>query len=464
MAISARAGRSRTSYLSAMHWPEAFEAEMSHILGTELGSFKETLASSPPVSIRHNPSKPFAHRRTADAVPWCAEGEYLSERPVFTLDPLFHGGAYYVQEASSMFIGWMVQQLDLPESPRALLDLCAAPGGKSTHLASLLRPEDVLVCNEIHPQRALILEENLVRWGSARTLATRTAPHQLADRWPERFDLVLVDAPCSGEGMFRKDPAAIGEWSPALVERCTLRQREILDHALRMLAPGGHLIYSTCTWNEAEDERQMRQLMQRYPLEVVSPEVDPTWGVVASEPGWRFYPHRLRGEGLYSCVFRKTSPLPDTQGKRRDTALPIITERPHGALIDYLDSKHDPQVFEGRDGSVQALPKALLDHHGDLASDRVLSRRGVRAGAWKGKDLFIPDHELALNELLDSRVPAMDLHEEDAVRYLRKETMPIEDNPSGMKLVRFQGCPLGWAKYIPGRVNNLLPHHLRIRI
>lgn len=447
-----------------MQWPQAFVDGMQDILGQETSSFLESLGTASPVSIRYNPLKAGGSSRGLDPVPWCPEGEYLPERPVFTLDPLFHAGAYYVQEASSMFIGWLYRQLELPKGPVAILDLCAAPGGKSTHLASLLREQDLLVANEPHPQRATILDENLVRWGHPQVLSTRKDPHMLAARWPERFGVVLVDAPCSGEGMFRKDPGAIAEWSEENVRRCATRQGDILDHAVRMLSPGGYLIYSTCTWNPSEDEAQIKRMTERYPLEVVSFPIDPSWGIREGAPGWRFYPHRLRGEGFYCCVLRKTEPTLEEEASRvRGDTFSLKLVDP-GPASGFLDPRWRPQVFESRTGEWAALPLATWEHHADLVTDRLMHRRGVHIGSLKGKDLFVPDHELALSALLHPDAPSVELDREQALRFLRKD--PIEPNSqvSGIRVVRNGGCALGWAKFIPGRVNNLLPHHLRIRI
>ena len=231
------------------------------------------LDTVPPTSIRVNPAKwagPLAH-----PIPWCTTGRYLERTPSFTFDPLLHAGAYYVQEASSMLVEQAVKATGLADTDVLALDLCAAPGGKTTHLASLLTKGSLVVANEIDRKRQSVLQENLWKWGAANTVITGSASPDLQGL-PETFDLILLDAPCSGEGMFRKDPFAREQWSPALVEQCASTQRGIIEHAWNALRPGGFLIYSTCTWEEAENEQQLAALVE-IGAECVPVPLDPTW-------------------------------------------------------------------------------------------------------------------------------------------------------------------------------------------
>ena len=230
-------------------------------------------------------------------VKWCEYGRYLSERPKFTYDPMFHAGAYYVQEASSMFVWQALTQL--VDKDAVVLDMCAAPGGKSTAIAQYLSEDGFLVSNEYVPQRAHVLVENITKWGAPNCVVTNNAPRHF-EKLKSRFDAILVDAPCSGEGMFRKDERAREEWSPANVEMCVERQREILESAWHVLKPGGVLIYSTCTFNSHENEEQVQWLIDEMGAEYLPIKIGEDWMITETERGYRFLPHKTRGEGLLS--------------------------------------------------------------------------------------------------------------------------------------------------------------------
>ena len=287
--------------------PAGFIDSVRPLLGAETDEFLSALDSEPPVSVRLSrkvrsvggySGVPASWR----PVPWCPDGYYLPERPQFTLDPLLHAGAYYVQEASSMFLWQVLVQHAAPDW--LVLDMCAAPGGKSTLIGSFLSERGFLVCNEFVPQRANILAENISKWGRGNTLVTNNAPAHFG-QYGGLFDAVVVDAPCSGEGMFRKDEGAIAEWSPANVAKCVVRQREILSSAWDALKPGGLLVYSTCTYNRMENEENVQWLMAEYGAELLDVATDGSWGVWRTECGCRFMPHRTLGEGLFMAAVRK---------------------------------------------------------------------------------------------------------------------------------------------------------------
>ena len=240
-----------------MELPASFIDHTRALLGEgDYGKLVTSLNSEQPVSIRLNPMKPFAFRFGERAVPWCGSGFYLQGRPTFTFDPLFHAGCYYVQEASSMFVEQALRRY-VGKEPVVMLDLCAAPGGKSTHLRSLLPEDSLLVANEVIRNRSQILAENLTKWGHPDVVVSNSDPSDFA-RLEEFFDVILTDVPCSGEGMFRKDPVAVSEWSPENVEICWQRQRRIISDIWPCLKPGGILIYSTCTYNTKENEDKIR--------------------------------------------------------------------------------------------------------------------------------------------------------------------------------------------------------------
>jgi 16S rRNA C967 or C1407 C5-methylase (RsmB/RsmF family)/NOL1/NOP2/fmu family ribosome biogenesis protein len=451
-----------------MELPSAFENQMRQILGTEYGAFRASLEEPSPTSIRLNPQKRVEGLRINEPVPWCTDGFYLEHRPVFTLDPLFHAGAFYVQEASSMVIERLFQHIPKSDKPLAVLDLCAAPGGKTTHLLSLISPKDILIANEVHPQRAIVLEENLTRWGNHNVLVTKMAAHQLAAQWYEIFDVILVDAPCSGEGMFRKDMLSIKEWSAENIERCVIRQQDILMHAMNMLAPGGHLIYSTCTYNTKENEAQVQWMLTQSPMEINLPEQAPVGGILKNAEGFRCYPHLVKGEGFFCSMLQKT-----TSSGRKDLGyLKPYVLKP--ALLDkklirqedisYVDQKVPLRLLEGKSETIKLYPEQLLESHYDLILSKSISKSGIIAGHFKGKTLFVPDHELAMSSLLSAEVAHLDTTNDQAIDYLRKVSLDVSNPKPGYQVIRFEQQTLGWIKCIPGRINNLLPNHLRIRM
>jgi len=305
-----------------MNLPEDFIRETRQLMGEErfnryLGAFEEEA----PVSIRLNLHKGTgtlcAQESSAQSscplvqVSWCPEGFYLEGRPQFTFDPLFHAGCYYVQEAASMFVCHILRSLfTIHYSLSTVLDLCAAPGGKSTAMRSVLPEECVLVSNEPVPTRAQILLENITKWGAPNCIVTNNYPRDFR-KAKAKFDLILCDVPCSGEGMFRKDPATISEWSLQNVEKCWRLQREIVSDAWECLNPGGIMIYSTCTFNTKENEENVRWIMDTYDAEPIAIPTDPSWNITGSllpgfdAPVYRFIPGITKGEGLFVCALRK---------------------------------------------------------------------------------------------------------------------------------------------------------------
>ena len=296
--------------------PADFVAETRRIMGDErfnrlIGAFDEEA----PTSIRVNHQKDFSYPLTSSPaylqqVPWCPEGYYLNNRPQFTFDPLLHAGCYYVQEASSMFVTHVVRSVLSPLTPKLALDLCAAPGGKSTALRSVLPEDCVLVSNEPMGNRAQILLENITKWGAPNCIVTNNYPRDFR-KAKLKFDLILCDVPCSGEGMMRKDPGAISEWSLQNVEKCWQLQREIVADAWECLNPGGLFIYSTCTFNTKENEENIQWMLDNFDAEVLDIPVDPSWQITGSllegfnAPVYRFIPGITRGEGLFVCALRK---------------------------------------------------------------------------------------------------------------------------------------------------------------
>jgi 16S rRNA C967 or C1407 C5-methylase (RsmB/RsmF family) len=295
--------------------PEDFIRKTQQLMGeVRFKRFMEAFNEEAPTSVRLNPRKLSTFHSPLKRVPWCEEGYYLEGRPQFTFDPLFHAGCYYVQEAASMFIAHILRSLEFSLStlhPSLLaLDLCAAPGGKSTAMRTVLPEGSTLVCNEPIPHRAQILLENITKWGWPDCIVTNNYPHDFR-KAKTRFDMILCDVPCSGEGMFRKDPVTISEWSLQNVEKCWRLQREIVADAWECLNPGGILIYSTCTFNIKENEENVRWIMEEYGAEPLSVPTDPSWNITGSllpgfeAPVYRFIPGITRSEGLFICALRK---------------------------------------------------------------------------------------------------------------------------------------------------------------
>ncbi len=426
---------------------------MRATLGASAPAFEQALQKIPPVSIRWNTS--HFDPPVGDPVPWCATASYLSQRSAFTLDPLFHAGAYYVQEASSMLLEQVFLSAGLAGRDLLALDLCAAPGGKSTHLRSLLSPGSLLVSNEVDGRRRSVLQENMWKWGHPNVVITGSTPQDLY-RLPGRFDLILVDAPCSGEGMFRKDPFARAQWSPALVAQCVASQRTIVDAAWHALAPGGTIIYSTCTWEQRENEVQVAHLlsMGAEPIEV---DLDPAWGVVRSELhgaiGHRCHPHLVHGEGFFIAAVRKPGTAVGhamaTAAAVPEAVVPWIRDAPAQHCTE-RDTIHF--AVEGRWRQVLA----------DLMDTMHVVAPGIPVAEPKGASLR-PHAALALSQLLQPAAfqpIALELNE--ALELLRGHALPGHD-AHGTALATYANRPLAWLQGAGTRWNNRWPAPWRIR-
>lgn len=433
--------------------PDDFRTRMGSLLGEEIGLLEEALRAPSPTSIRLNPTKPFDPR--GEQVPWCATGRYLAERPSFTFDPLLHAGAYYVQEASSMLLEQAVNASGVRDRDVCALDLCAAPGGKSTHLLSLLSHGSFLVANEVDAARRNILAENIWKSGAGNVAIAGSHPAEL-DKLPSFFDLILVDAPCSGEGMFRKDPHALRQWTPALVANCAATQGRILEHAWNALAPGGTLIYSTCTWEPSENEERLLPLIAQGAVPVELP-VDPTWGVVRSEwkgaLGYRCYPHRVRGEGFFLAVVRK----PGEPRPRREN--PVLGGR--WSDINWLAPTSHATLAE-TGGILYAAPDAWRTSMATLCAALAVKSPGVPFAEPKG-GTWTPHPAAALSTwLLRGALPEVALTRAQALSFLRGEAIPATA-AQGPALATHAGLGLGWLQGAGNRWNNRWPAPWRIR-
>jgi 16S rRNA C967 or C1407 C5-methylase (RsmB/RsmF family)/NOL1/NOP2/fmu family ribosome biogenesis protein len=447
-------------------FPKNFLALLSGEPGFEVENFINAQKNiEPPTSIRINPFKKSSIK-TGEQVPWCPEGYYLDKRPSFTFDPLFHAGCYYVQEASSMFIGHILKQIrGNNDEPIKILDLCAAPGGKSTLINSALNSDDLLVSNEIIKTRVPVLCDNLNRWGAANVVVTNNDPRDLG-KLTGFFDIILVDAPCSGSGMFRKDPAAMNEWSEANVSLCHQRQERILADVYPALKDGGHLIYSTCSYSHPENEDILDWLCKEFAMETRRIPINANWGIVETESdqqkawGYRFYPGKVKGEGLFAACLQKngeTAQLPSfkTKGNQKLAAKEIEQVK------TYITSPDDFYFFKVNDDWM-AINQQHKDSLDTLQRHLYIKKSGVRIGRLMGNDL-VPDHELALSIYINKdAVLETELDYNQAILYLRRENLTVDTPDKGWSLMTFEGHPLGWAKLLPNRVNNYFPKELRI--
>lgn len=442
-----------------MQIPEQLIADLEGYPGFRADAFIEAHRTKPPVSLRLNPHKGSALFADAAPVPWCDNGRYLEERPHFAHDPNFHAGAYYVQEASSMFLDFLVRRCFPENKPLCALDLCASPGGKSTLLASALPAQSLLVSNEAIRGRIAALQENLIKWGSDNIILTHNDPADFA-QLPAFFDLLVVDAPCSGSGLFRKDPAAAASWNPGLVQLCSKRQKRILADALPALKQHGVLIYSTCSFSPEEDEGIAAWLADQG-MEPLSPEPETSWNIVRSGNAYRFYPDRLRGEGLFICAFRKTAA--DTSHPPAAGMPAFVDQKIMDCLSTYCDIADTYAYFENA-GHISALPRAHLNAFAICNARLHVIQAGIEVGMRKGHDC-IPSHALAMSGMLRSDVPSIETNPEEALQFLRKNNVIWKQIPagSGWQVVRYRGLPLGWVKLLPGRVNNYYPSAWRLR-
>ncbi len=417
-------------------------------------------------SIRLNPSKPSPAINGLpfqSNVPWCAEGRYLSERPSFTLDPIFHGGAYYVQEASSMFLDYILKEIYKDaDAPRHVLDLCAAPGGKSTLLAAAL-PSGFIVSNEVIKTRVSVLSENISKWGSNNVIVTNNDPKDFKNL-PGFFDVMVIDAPCSGSGLFRKDSDAVEEWSEANVEMCSLRQQRILADAIGALKHNGHLIYSTCSYSRQENEDICDWIIEQFSLQPIKIPVDTAWGIIeiASEkhhvPGYRFYPDKVRGEGFFIACFQQTKVVDEYYSYH--SKIQIAGKQVKAIAAPFLKNAEEYLLSDQKEIVIASLKKWEEEI---AVTTNVLNVRksGVAVGTVKGKD-FVPHHELALSHLLSIDTPCINLQKEDALKYLKRQDITIDTNKKGWTLCSYEHINLGWIKVLPNRVNNYYPTNWRI--
>ncbi len=446
--------------------PKAFVERVSQdpFLGDSL---LQSLDQEQPVAIRINSSKGNCAIAEAsgdmrsvfeglEEIPWSKNGFYLKERPIFTLDPHFHGGRYYPQEAGSQFIDSILRQLNLPEEP-VILDLCAAPGGKSTLIADFLQGKGLLLANEVIQNRSRILKENLTKWGAKNSLVSNNDPQDF-DGLKSVFDCILIDAPCSGEGMFRKDPDARNEWSTEAVNLCAGRQKRIVMDVWDSLKPTGKLIYSTCTFNSQENEDNVRWILEQTDSKIYSVELplakDGRDGI-----GHYALPSELKTEGFYVVVIEKLGEerIQKNKSKKKST---LTRLKPESWFNEWVSSDSE---FVQWNNYLFAVPAGSGELVELLHSNLRIIKLGTELGEISRKGL-IPNEALVLDSsILSNKIPDIALTRQQALHYLKGETFGLEGK-RGFNTVSFEGTKLGWIKHLGNRFNNLYPKEWRIRM
>lgn len=443
---------------------DEFRKNILTYLGAEAyEALTQAMEKPPVISIRRNLWKSLRELERYNPVPWCSTGRYLETRPVFTLDPAFHSGAYYVQEASSMALELVYGHIHRDGHPWLAVDLCAAPGGKATHLRQLLTEGDLMIANEIHPARYQTLTENIIRLGHTDVVTCQSEPKTLATSLEGMCDLLLCDVPCSGEGMFRKDPEAIRHWSEEAVTKCVIRQQDILTQAIKMLKPGGYLIYSTCTFNTRENEEQVEWMCHKMGMSTIQMPQPVGTGIMARENGWRFWPHLLQGEGLFYSLLKKVSEKEHLQPEWKDKRNTCAVKE---TKVPDLFAAADPMVYftTGKKETVRAMTTACFRRFESILGHRHFRRIGSAVGTYLTGKNFVPEHEWALTYVQKPGVIHYPVDPATAIKYLRKEPLNLTDCHVGLQLICNDNNALGWIKAIPGRINNLMPHHWRIRM
>lgn len=443
-----------------MNFPSAFIDRIKLQFPESNADFFKALEGEAHTSIRVNKRK-TSSQSGMQPVPWSLRGFYLPSRPRFTLDPTFHAGAYYVQEASSMFLDTVLEHIKKDVSLDRVLDMCAAPGGKSTLILDHLNENQFLIANEIVDNRNAILRENLIKWGLPNFAVTQNEAKHFG-QMTDYFSAIFVDAPCSGEGLFRKDEKARAEWTPENVQKCSIRQMDILEQIWPALQPNGYLVYSTCTFNPEENEVLLRRFREKgFEFESIEIPINPSWNITLVEAngivGYAFLPHKTKGEGFFCSVLKKKS----NEEAKNWTPARIIEKKEY--LPQYIASKYleDYTAFAFQE-SLNLVCKNLLAELGNLRKHLYFKQFGIPMGSeMKGK--FIPDHGLALCSLLDlDKIVTFEVSQYQALQYLSKEVFDTATLPKDYVLLTHKALPIGWIKNMEGRHNNLYPKNWRI--
>ena len=448
--------------------PHSFISSLKGLPGFDEQAFVQTHTLKESItSIRINTNKSFLEHPSsffteASPIAWCEDGYYLKERPLFVLDPLWHVGAYYVQEASSMFLHHALKQIAPNADSMHVLDLCAAPGGKTTLLANYFK-KGLVVANETIKNRNTILVENTTKWGADNIVVTQNDPSHFK-ALPHFFDVLLIDAPCSGSGLFRKDPDAIEHWSEDAVEHCSVRQSRIIEDSIDCLKEGGYLIYSTCSYSIQEDENILDKIAAIEGIKTIDLNIDSSWGIIQSESplhnaiGYRFYPDKIKGEGFFLAVFKKetASNYAYYDSNFETTA---ITKK-EAEILNTHFTLPDNYYYINHQENIIALAIEFKDAYNTLLKNLYVKKMGLAIGTLKGADL-IPAHALAMSTWGHLPFASMEVDEATALQYLRRADLNLPGG-KGWHALQYKNIRLGWAKLLPNRSNNYYPNEWRI--
>ena len=448
--------------------PHSFISSLKGLPGFDEQAFVQTHTLKESItSIRINTNKSFLEHPSsffteASPIAWCEDGYYLKERPLFVLDPLWHVGAYYVQEASSMFLHHALKQIAPNAGSMHVLDLCAAPGGKTTLLANYFK-KGLVVANETIKNRNTILVENTTKWGADNIVVTQNDPSHFK-ALPHFFDVLLIDAPCSGSGLFRKDPDAIEHWSEDAVEHCSVRQSRIIEDSIDCLKEGGYLIYSTCSYSIQEDENILDKIAAIEGMKSIDLNIDSSWGIIQSESplhnaiGYRFYPDKIKGEGFFLAVFKKeTASNYSYYDSNFETT--AITKKEAEILNSHF-ALPDNYYYINHQENIIALAIEFKDAYNTLLKNLYVKKMGLAIGTLKGADL-IPAHALAMSTWGHLPFASMEVDEATALQYLRRADLNLPGG-KGWHALQYKNIRLGWAKLLPNRSNNYYPNEWRI--
>jgi 16S rRNA C967 or C1407 C5-methylase (RsmB/RsmF family)/NOL1/NOP2/fmu family ribosome biogenesis protein len=411
-------------------------------------------------SVRLNPfKKTKPDLNLGQQVPWCQDAFYLEERPSFTFDPLFHAGCYYVQEAGSMFLSHALKKsVDLSQQ-LAVLDLCAAPGGKSTLINSLIGENSFLISNEVIKPRAEVLMHNLNKWGTCNTAVTNCDP-QVFSKLDSVFDVIVADVPCSGSGLFRKQPDAVNEWSVDNVNLCSTRQKRIVADCLPGLKPGGIFIYSTCSYSKEENEMEVEWMMQEFDLDLVPIPLEKEWEIIDTGLGYRFYPYLTKSEGFFCAVLKKKGEAEHNHHKKiKKFTFEEISKKEFEPLKDKIDLRPFHKIFRFQN-EFKLVNTSLFDFMNSYGMNVYFKKTGTTLGELKHQD-FLPHHEFAQSIYLSQAANKIELTKEQAITFLKKENLNFQAQ-KGISLMTYKDQGLGWAKVLDNRINNYLPKEFRI--
>ena len=450
--------------------PEVFLDSLQGVAGFERDAFEEVhTRGNAPTSVRINPAK-FSQAildllPVQDRIPWSTDGYYLASRPSFTLDPFFHAGSYYVQEPSSMFLEQAIRQTLDVSKPLKVLDLCAAPGGKSTLIQSVVSKESLIISNEVIKQRAAVLEENCIKWGASNFIITNNDAKDFKDL-EGFFDLIVIDAPCSGSGLFRKDPEAISEWSESNVALCAQRQQRILADVYPALKQNGILIYATCSYSRDEDENIADWLLGQFNMNTIQLQLQDTWKIIETQSqernayGYRFFPHLLNGEGFFLSCFKKNDGRENYPNRHSKKKIEKVNNVEQSMIIPFIEENEDVTFIKHAE-TILAVPHRSVELLATLQLFLYIKSAGVLVGRATHKEL-IPEHHLALSSLMRSGVVGISLKREQSLQYLRKLEVMIDTPRRGWLLAKYQDVNLGWIKHLGNRINNYYPKEWRI--